>query len=207
MGVSMNSACTAAESAVFVHPSAICESQRVGEGTRVWPFAHVMDGAVVGRNCNIGEHAYIERGARMGEDVTVKNHVMVWEGVTIEDHVFVGPGAIFTNDLYPRSRNLPEAANRYRHPENWLVSTTVRHGASIGAGAIIRCGVTLGRYAVVAAGAVVTRDVADHRVVMGNPAGITGWACRCGRPLPKNLTCSECARRYKLERDNLVVAE
>lgn len=207
MAVPTDVACVANESMVFVHPAAICESHRVGEGSRVWPFAHVMDGATVGRGCNIGEHAYIERGSRLGDYVVIKNQVMVWEGVTIEDHVFVGPGAIFTNDQYPRSRSLPEAAKRYRHPENWLISTTVRHGASIGAGAVIRCGVTIGRYAVIGAGAVVTRDVADHRIVMGNPAGITGWACRCGRPLPKNLTCPDCSRRYKLDGKNLAAVE
>lgn len=207
MSVSVESPSASTESVVFVHPLAICESQDVGEGTRVWPFAHVMDGAVLGCGCNVGEHAYIEHGAKLGDHVTVKNHVMVWDGVTIEDHVFLGSGAVFTNDAFPRSRRLPEAAKRYQRRDNWLVETIVRHGASIGAGAIIRCGVTIGRFAVIGAGAVVTHDVSDHRIVLGNPARVAGWACRCGRPLDADHQCPECGRAYRLEGDALVGGE
>ncbi|UCC32809.1 MAG: N-acetyltransferase [Phycisphaerales bacterium] len=132
---------------------------------------------------------------------------MVWEGVTIEDAVFIGPGVIFTNDRYPRSRGLPEAVGRYGHKGTWLVTTMVRYGASIGAGAIILAGLTIGRYASIGAGAVVTRDVPDHRVVVGNPARGSCWACICGVPLDDNLCCPRCKRRFRLRADTLAAAE
>lgn len=198
---------TTVDSMVYVHPTAVCESQRVGEGTRIWAFAHVLDGAVVGRACNICDHAYIEGGARIGDCVTVKNHVTVFDGITIEDCAFIGPGAIFTNDRHPRSRGFADIGGRYAHKENWLVPTTVRYGASIGAGAVILCGVTVGRYASVGAGAVVTRDVRDHRLVAGNPGQEVGWVCTCGVPLANDLSCPQCDRRFCVRDDTLVVME
>jgi len=191
----------------FVHPAALCESKSVGAGTRIWAFAHVLDGAVIGRDCNICDHAYIEGGARIGDRVTVKNQVMIWDGVTIEDDVFVGPGAIFTNDRYPRSGRMAEVASRYSQPANWLIPTTVRQGASIGAGAVIICGVTIGRYAVVAAGAVVTRDVPDHRLVAGQPARPCGWACVCGVKLNESLLCPQCGRRFATRDGHLRICD
>jgi len=179
----------------------------VGERTRLWAFSHVLDGAHVGRDCNICDHVYVEGGAQIGDRVIVKNHVMVWEGVTIEDDAFIGPGVIFTNDRYPRSRGLVEVSNHYRRRENWLGSTTIRYGASIGAGAIILAGLTIGRYACVGAGAVVTHDVADHHVVVGNPARVAGWACVCGVPLNDRYCCPRCERRYCLRDDILVLVE
>ena len=180
----------------FVHAAALCESKSIGAGTRIWAFAHVLDGAVIGRDCNICDHAYIEGGARIGDRDTVKNQVMIWDGVTIEDDVFVGPGAIFTNDRYPRSGRMAEVVRRYSQPANWLIPTTVCRGASIGAGAVILCGITIGQYAVVAAGAVVTRDVPDHRLVAGQPAKPCGWACVCGVKLSESLVCPQCGRRF-----------
>ncbi|MCH7873149.1 MAG: hypothetical protein IID33_15750, partial [Planctomycetes bacterium] len=103
---------------LLIHPTAICDSQDIGEGTRVWAFAHVLDGAVIGRECNIGDFVFVEGGACIGNHVTVKNHAMIWEGVTIEDDVFVGPGVIFTNDRYPRSRHIPQVKERYRDKKN-----------------------------------------------------------------------------------------
>ncbi len=179
---------------VFVHPAAICETDQIGDGTRVWAFAHVLDGAVVGRQCNIGDHAFIEGGAIIGDRVTVKNHVMIWDGVTVEDDVFLGPGMIFTNDLHPRSPRMPEAVERYSRRENWICRTRVCRGASIGAGAVILPGVTIGCYAMVGAGAVVTRDVPDHRLVFGNPARDVGRVCMCGSPLYGQAECDECDR-------------
>src|SRR5205807_2820395 len=110
---------------IFVHPQALCESEAVGAGTRIWAFAHVMKGAVIGRDCNIGDHAFIEAGARLGDRVTVKNQAMVWDGVEIEDDVFIGPGVSFTNDLLPRSprMRLPAVAGRYRCRADWLRPT------------------------------------------------------------------------------------
>ncbi len=182
------------DSSVYIHPTAVCESQQIGTGTRVWAFAHILDGAVIGRNCNIGNHAFIEGGARVGDGSIVKNGAMIWDGVTIEDNVFVGPGVIFTNDRYPRSRHVPEAADRYRHVENWRVRTTVRRGASIGAGTVIICGVTIGEYASITAGAVVTRDIPDHALAVGQPARVAGLVCRCGVPVKDTMPCPECRR-------------
>ena len=191
-------------SSVYIHPTAICDSQEVGEGTRVWAFAHVLNGAVIGRNCNIGDHVYIEGGAYLGRDVTVKNQVMIWEGVTIEDGVFVGPGVIFTNDRHPRSRCLSEAAVRYSRTENWLTTTTVKRGAAVGARTVILSGLTIGCFASIGAGAVVTKDVPDHRIMLGNPARPIGWACACGMSLNVDLICESCKRRFSIDGHDLV---
>lgn len=183
----------------FVHPQGINDSSEVGDGTRIWAFAHVMKGARIGAECNIGEGCFIEGGAVLGGHVTVKNGVAVWDRVTIEDHVFVGPYAVFTNDRIPRSH--PD----YRTgPAGWE-PTLVRRGATIGANATIICGVTLGSWCFIAAGAVVNRDVPDHAMVAGNPARPIGWACRCGRRLPEDLRCP-CGLVYLLRGDRLVDA-
>jgi UDP-2-acetamido-3-amino-2,3-dideoxy-glucuronate N-acetyltransferase len=165
------------------HATALVESADIGEATRIWAFAHVLQGARIGAHCNIGDHCFIESGVVIGDRVTIKNGCMLWEGVSIDDGAFVGPGVVFTNDRYPRSPRLAQAAARYAHKENWLVSTRVREGASLGAGAVIAPGVTVGRYAMIAAGAVVTKDVADHTLVRGNPARPAGHVCICGQTL------------------------
>jgi len=191
---------------VFVHRTAICETQEVGSGTRIWAFAHLLDGAVVGRDCNICDQVFIEGQARLGDRVTVKNQALIWDGVTLEDDVFVGPGVVFTNDRYPRSGRMPQVARRADHQENWLVPTVVGRGASIGAGAVIICGVKIGRYVAVGAGTVVTWDVPDHRLVLGNPARPVGWVCVCGRPLDDELNCPDCSRRFRLRNGDLIEA-
>src|SRR6201981_2663356 len=155
-----------AASDIFVHPRALCESEQVGKGTRIWAFAHVMRGAVVGGDCNIGDHAFIETGARIGDRVTVKNQAMVWEGVEIEDDVFVGPGVSFTNDVLPRSSRMPAVTGRYLHPKAGLGRTRGKKGASLGARCVVLAGVRIGAYAMVGAGAVVTREVRAHALVM-----------------------------------------
>src|SRR5512136_1804263 len=127
-----------------VHPLGVCESTRIGQGTRVWAFAHILPGAEVGRDCNICDHVFIENDVVVGDRVTVKCGVQLWDGVRVEDDVFIGPNATFTNDRFPRSR---------RRPKTFLV-TTVKEGASIGANATILAGLTVGRGAMVGAGAV-----------------------------------------------------
>jgi len=174
---------------VFVHPKGLCESDRVGPGTRVWAFAHVLAGAEIGADCNICDHVFIEGGARLGDRVTVKNAVLVWDLVTVEDEVFLGPQMVFTNDLAPRAA--------FRKPREQLVPTLVRHGATVGANATVVCGVTIGHHAFVAAGAVVVRDVPAHALVAGSPARRTGWVCACGRRLGDDLACA-CGRGYRL---------
>jgi UDP-2-acetamido-3-amino-2,3-dideoxy-glucuronate N-acetyltransferase len=176
---------------IFVHPKAICESDYVGAGTRIWAFAHVMSGAKVGAHCNIGECSFIEKGAVLGDHCTVKNNVAVWEKVTCEDYVFLGPSCVLTNDLLPR-------CEFKRDPETEFLPTLIKRGASVGANAVILCGVTLGRYSMVGAGAVVTRDVPDFGLVFGNPAELKGYVCRCGTLLPDGvLRCSKCGGDYQ----------
>ena len=166
----------------FFHPHALVESKpSVGAGTRVWAFAHLMKGSAVGNDCNIGDHAFLEAGSRLGDRVTVKNGVSIWRKVTIEDDVFVGPNAVFTNDLFPVSRARPT-----------LLPTRVRKGSCIGANATVLCGVTIGRYAFVGAGAVVTRDVPDHALCLGNPAGVRAFLCRCRRRLRFSASRASC---------------
>jgi len=186
----------------FIHPTAIVEKEaEIGEGTRIWHFVHVREGAKVGRNCNIGKGVYIDKGAVIGNGVKIQNFVSVYRGVTIEDDVFIGPHAVFTNDKYPRSFN-----------EDWqVIPTHVKKGASIGANATVLCGITVGRYAMVAAGAVVTSDVPDHGLVVGSPARLVGFVCLCGRPLAEKplllekevvYRCSSCGREVKVSRSD-----
>jgi acetyltransferase-like isoleucine patch superfamily enzyme len=153
------------------HSTAVVEAgAHVGEGTRIWHFAHVREGAKIGTDCTIGKDVFVDSGAIIGDRCKIQNGVSVYSGVTLENEVFVGPNAVFTNDLRPRAM-----------PVSWeIVPTLVRDGASIGANATIVCGSEVGSYAMVAAGAVVTHDVAAHELVIGNPARHSGWVCRCG---------------------------
>lgn len=167
----------------YVHPQALVESDDVGAGTRIWAFAHVLSGASIGKDCNVGDHGFIESGATVGNNVTIKNHVCLWDGITIEDDVFLGPGVVFTNDACPRSPRMPEARTRYERCDNWLRPTRVQRGCSVGANATILPGLTLGAYSMIAAGSVVTHDVPPHALVMGVPACEVGVVCRCGTRL------------------------
>ena len=179
---------------VFVHPSAIVESIQVGGGTRIWAYTHVMSGASIGADCNIGEHCFIESGVTVGSQVTIKNGNMLWDGVHVEDGVFLGPRVTFTNDLYPRSPRLAQARRRYAD-RNWIKPTSVGKGASIGAGAVIVAGICIGEFCTVAAGATVTRSVPPHALVVGAPARVRGWVCECGLPLTFSdgiASCAEC---------------
>jgi acetyltransferase-like isoleucine patch superfamily enzyme len=188
----------------YIHPNAIVESQLIGEGTRIWAFAHVMKEVVIGRNCNVGEHCFLETGAIIGSNVTIKNGNMIWDGVKLEDGTFVGPGVLFTNDLFPRSPRLPEAKGRYQGTD-WRVPTLVNLGASIGAGAVIIAGVTIGSFAMVGAGTVVTKDVPSHALVVGNPARIVGWVCKCGNRLSgdeEEARCEQCGFLYARSADS-----
>lgn len=177
---------------VFIHPRALVETDQIGPGTRVWAFAHVMKNARVGAECNICDHCFIESNVTVGDRVTVKNGVAIWDKVEIGDDVFIGPNAVFTNDPNPR-------VETKKGRDEW-VPTYVRRGASIGANATIVCGVTIGEYAFIAAGAVVTRDVLDYALMVGVPARVQGWMCRCGTrirlsgPVGK---CSHCGCAYE----------
>lgn len=188
-----------APDSVFVHPSGLCESGTVGAGTRIWAFAHVLPGAVVGQDCNICDGAYVEGGAVVGDRVTVKNQVMIFEGVTVEDDVFLGPGVIFTNDLRPRAH--------IKRTGDALLPTIVRRGATLGAGTVVVCGTTIGANAFVAAGTVVARDVPAHGFIVGNPGQRIGWACTCGERLPSDLACAACGRRYVVDSSGGLTAD
>jgi acetyltransferase-like isoleucine patch superfamily enzyme/dTDP-4-dehydrorhamnose 3,5-epimerase-like enzyme len=150
---------------VFIHPNALCESTSIGEGTRVWAFAHVLPGARIGADCNICDHVFVENDVIIGDRVTVKCGVQLWDGIHIESDVFIGPNATFTNDRFPRSKKYPEK----------FLQAKVCDGASIGANATILPGLTIGERAMVAAGAVVTRSVPANAIVRGNPARIVGY--------------------------------
>ena len=171
------------------HEAAMVESEEIGEGTRIWAFAHVMRGARVGKGCNLGEGVFVESGVVIGNDVTVKNGVAIYDGVTVEDEAFLGPHCVFTNDLRPRS-------GRYKRPPAKFSPTPIRTGATIGANATVVCGHEVGAWAMVAAGAVVTRDVPPHALVAGVPARRIGWVCACGESLPESLVCS-CGLTYE----------
>lgn len=148
-----------------IHPQAICESSNIGDNTRIWAFAHVLPGAVIGRDCNICDGVFVENDVKVGDRVTVKCGVQLWDGVTLEDDVFIGPNVTFTNDPFPRSRQPPAQFSR----------TRVERNASVGANATILPGIVIGQGAMVGAGAVVLKDVPGHAIVAGNPARIVGY--------------------------------
>jgi acetyltransferase-like isoleucine patch superfamily enzyme/dTDP-4-dehydrorhamnose 3,5-epimerase-like enzyme len=150
---------------IFVHPAGILESRSVGPGTRIWAFAHVLPGAVLGRDVNVCDHVFIENDVVVGDRVTIKCGVQLWDGMRIEDDVFIGPNVSFTNDPFPRSK-----AHLSEYPR-----TLLRRGASIGAGAVLLPGLTVGVHAMVGAAAMVTRDVPPYAIVTGNPARIVGY--------------------------------
>ena len=166
--------------AAYVHPAAIVDDRaRIGDGTRVWAQAQVRENARIGRKCNVGTGVYIGVGVIIGDRCKIENNASLFEGLTLEDGVFVGPHVVFTNDPRPRATN-PDGT--LQTATDWVIgATTVRHGASVGAGAIVLPGLTIGHHALIGAGAVVTRDVPAHAVVLGNPARGAGWICSCGR--------------------------
>lgn len=176
--------------AVFVHETArVDEGAAIGDGTRVWHFCHIQSGAVVGEGCSLGQNVNVAANVRIGDGCRIQNNVSVYEGVELEDWVFCGPSCVFTNDLTPRAKYPKGSQSRVR--------TLVRRGASIGANATVVCGNTVGEWAMVGAGAVVTRDVPGHALVLGVPARQVGWACECGAVLPAGLECGECGRKYR----------
>lgn len=179
----------------MIHPTAIVESDNIGEDTMVFAYTHVLKGASIGSNVKLADHVFVEGGARIGNNVTIKNNVSVWEGIEIEDDCFIGPNACFTNDRFPRSPRMVSAKIRYAKKENWLQTTRVCRGATIGGNATITPGVTLREFSFVAAGSVVTKDVPPFTLVAGNPAKPLCSVCSCGQSLPGShleTTCESC---------------
>lgn len=156
----------------YIHPNALCESQEIGDGTRVWAFAHVLPGARIGRECNVCDGVFVEGDVIVGDRTTIKCGVQLWNGVRLGSDVFVGPNATFTNDIFPRSRQYPER----------FLETVVEDGASIGANATILPGVRIGSGAMIGAGAVITRSVPPNAIVVGNPARIVGYVTERDAP-------------------------
>jgi UDP-2-acetamido-3-amino-2,3-dideoxy-glucuronate N-acetyltransferase len=186
----------------FAHESSfIDDGCQIGEGTKIWHFSHVMSGARIGRRCNIGQNVVISPQVVVGDNVKIQNNVSVYTGVILEDDVFCGPSTVFTNVINPRS-HVPRK-EEYR-------PTLVRRGATLGANSTIVCGHTIGCYAFVGAGSVVTKDVPDYALVVGNPGRIAGWMCACGAKLagaakpPAAATCSVCGSAYHGEGSGLV---
>lgn len=185
----------------MIHPTAnVATEARIGSGTRIWHEAQVREGAVLGVDCNVGKGVYIDREVIVGDRVKIQNRASLYRGLTVENGVYIGPHVSFTNDRYPRAVN-PEGSPQT--DADWTpIPTLVREGASIGAGAIVLPGVTIGSWALIGAGAVVTRDVADHALVVGNPARAVGHVCVCGRRLDQEgdgWRCPACERTYQFE--------
>jgi UDP-2-acetamido-3-amino-2,3-dideoxy-glucuronate N-acetyltransferase len=186
----------------FVHESSyIDDGAKIGAGTKIWHFCHVMPCAQIGERCNIGQNVFISSGVLIGKNVKIQNNVSLYTGVILEDDVFLGPSMVLTNVINPRSH-----VNR----KNEFQTTLIRQGASIGANATIICGVTLGKYCFVGAGSVVTHDVPDFALIYGNPARVQGWMCQCGTRLVfsshagrENAVCSHCGKNYSKEKNTV----
>ncbi len=178
-----------------IHESAfVDDGARIGEGTSIWQNCIIQSGAVVGDNCNIGANVYIEKNVSIGNGVKIKNNVALYDGAIIKDDVFLGPNCVFTNVINPRS---------FINRKHEFRTTIVNKGATIGANATIVCGTEIGEYAFVAAGAVVTKSVGPHVLVMGNPGREAGYVCMCGCKLNGELECMGCHKRYQLQDDRI----
>jgi len=201
------------DAAARIHPTADLEANvSVGPGSSIWHRAQVRAGARIGAECVIGRDVFVDEGVVIGDRVKIQNGALVYHGVTVEDGVFIGPGAILTNDRYPRAIT---ASGDLARADDWtVVPSVLRHGSSVGAGAIVVAGNDVGEFATVGAGAVVTRPVASHALVVGNPAHRIGWVCACGArllgedgkpasaepppdPSAHPLHCPSCGRTYE----------
>ena len=195
---------------VRIHPTAeVSEQAEIGEETSIWHQAQVREGAQIGRNCILSKGVYVDAGVTLGDNVKVQNYVSIYHGVTIKDGVFCGPHCVFTNDKQPRAIN---ADGSLKAADDWELSATlVKRGASIGANAVIVCGVTVGEWAMIGSGSVVSRDVPDYGLVWGNPARLHGFVCSCGCRLQEDeeikrqrdketvrLQCPECGARVEV---------
>lgn len=190
------------EKEFYVDSHAVVDDNvEIGMGTKIWHFAHVQSGAKIGKKCVVGQNVNIGNNVVIGDFVKIQNNVSVYEGVTLEDYVFCGPSMVFTNILDPRSK-YPQVGAKY------YIKTVVREGASLGANSTIVCGHAIGRFAFVGAGAVVTKDIPDFALVVGNPARIVGWVSEAGKRLRFDKEgyafCEQSQKRYKLENERVV---
>lgn len=172
---------------VYVHPTAeVSDKAQIGEGTKIWNLAQVREDCSIGENCIISKNVYIDTKVVIGNRVKIQNNVNVYHGVEVEDDVFLGPSMTFTNDFYPRAFN-----------SDWQITNTyIKKGASIGANVTVVCGNTIGQYAMIGSGSVVTKDVPDYALMVGNPAKQIGWVCKCGQKLNEKCVCPTCNLEY-----------
>ena len=176
----------------YKHDSAIVdENVSIDKGTKVWHFSHIQSNSTIGKNCSIGQNVNIGNNVKIGNFVKIQNNVSVYEGVELEDYVFCGPSMVFTNVMNPRCKFPQRGTEFYK-------KTLVKEGASIGANATIVCGNIIGLNSFVGAGSVVTKNVPDYALVIGNPAKQHGWVCECGKKLNNSLHCENCNKQYKL---------
>lgn len=182
----------------FVHESSyIDDDVKIGKGTKIWHFSHIMSGSEIGEDCNIGQNVVVSPGVILGKGVKIQNNVSVYTGVICEDYSFLGPSCVFTNVINPRS--FIERKNEYK-------TTRICKGASLGANSTIVCGNRIGKYALVGAGSVVTKDVGDYEIVVGNPAKKIGYICKCGIRLEEKegcYICPECGKTYQIKGEKL----
>jgi UDP-2-acetamido-3-amino-2,3-dideoxy-glucuronate N-acetyltransferase len=181
----------------FVHPTAVVdENVEIGEGTKIWHFSHIQGGARIGKKCTLGQNVNVANNVPIGNFVKIQNNVSVYEGVILEDYVFCGPSMVFTNIEVPRSKYPQVGAQFY-------IETRVKEGASLGANSTVVCGHSIGRFAFIGAGAVVTKDIPDFALVVGNPARIMGWMSEAGTRLVFDKDgvayCERSKKRYKLD--------
>lgn len=175
---------------IIIHETTeIEEGAHIGKNTVIWQRCIIQKGAVIGKDCNIGANVFIESGVHIGDGVKIKNNIAIYSGVNIEDNVFLGPNCVFTNVINPRS---------FINRKNEFRDIVIRKGATIGANATIICGNVIGSYAMVGAGAVVTKNVPDYVLIIGNPGRIAGYVCECGCKLDKELKCKECGKIYMM---------
>ncbi len=180
----------------FVHESSyVDDNVKIGKGTKIWHFSHILRGAEIGENCSLGQNVNVGNNVKIGNGCKLQNNVSVYEGVEMEDYVFCGPSMVFTNDLTPRAK-YPKGSAGYK-------KTLLKEGATVGANATIVCGHNIGRWAMIAAGAVVTKNVRDHALMAGVPARQIGWVCECGAILKDDLECVTCGRQYEETEEGL----
>lgn len=185
---------------VYIHPTAIVDTKKVGENTRIWAFVHILGGASIGINCNICDHCYIENKVVIGNEVTIKSGVYIWDGIIIEDNVFIGPNATFTNDKYPRSKVYLEKS----------LQTVIKEGASVGAGSVMLPNIVIGRHAMIGAGSVISQSVNDYELVYGNPARRHGFICKCKEKLnlcQNQLVKCSCGKEYSFDKESGIIYE
>ena len=184
----------------FAHKTAVIDDGcQIGDGTKIWHFSHIMSNCIIGENCNLGQNVVVSPDVILGRNVKVQNNVSIYTGVICEDDVFLGPSMVFTNVINPRS-----AVNR----KNQYLKTVVKEGASIGANATIVCGNDIGKFAFIGAGSVVTKEIPDYALVVGNPSKQIGWMSEYGQKLRFDAngraTCSESKEIYKIENNKVI---